>query len=83
VHAGEVQVEKNQIVKLLVELTKALLARPDGIDPVPVLGENGEQEIPDVFLVLHDEHARGDFGFRIFFRHGFSVVGPVGPNAVF
>ncbi len=76
VHSREVQVEEHEIVELLIQLPQRFLSRTYGVHPVAVLGQHGQQKVADVLLVFHDEHARGDVTLRVFFRHGFSVVGP-------
>jgi len=69
VHAGQVQVEQDQVIQLRVQLTEALFAGPDRFYPVSVLSEYREKELANIFLVLYDQDPRRNAAFRLVIPH--------------
>ena len=69
VHAGQVQVEQDQVVELGVQLTEALLAGPDCLYTVSVLGQDREKEFANILLVLYDQDSWRDVALRLVIPH--------------
>ena len=68
VHPGKVQVQKDQIVELVVQGFESFLPRLHRIDLVSLLCQNLQQNVTDDFLVLHHQ----DPGIDVLAGHVFS-----------
>ena len=52
---GRFRSKENQIVEVVVQSGQALFPRLHGIDPVSLLREDLQEDIPDDLLVLHNQ----------------------------
>ena len=60
-HAGQVQVEQDEVVELALERLQPLFAGLDGIDDVLLFPQYGDQQVTQNLFVLDDEDACFDF----------------------